>query len=191
MWTACDPDKHGGGMGEWFDIVDERDAVVGRAPRSHCHGNPRLVHRTAHVVVFSTDGRLLLQKRAPDKDIQPGKWDTAVGGHLAPGETYEQAARREMVEEIGLPVARPLEFLFDSRIRNEIESENVRVFAAVFDGPFRARKEEISELRFWGWDELIAAVGTGRFTPNLEAEIARLGHRRPESGQAGRGPVPG
>ena len=159
-------------MSEWFEIVDDRDRVIGRALRSQCHGNPSLVHRTAHVVVFASDGRVLLQKRCSTKDIQPGKWDTAVGGHLDIGESYEQAAIREAAEELGIRIpAGQLEFLFDSRIRNEIESENVRVFRLVSDGPFRPLHAEIDDVRFWDWGELADAVGTGLLTPNLEAEL--------------------
>ncbi len=161
-------------MDEWFEIVDEQDRVIGRARRAECHGNPALVHRTAHVVVFSTDGRLLLQKRSADKDIQPGKWDTAVGGHLAPGENYEEGARRELGEELGLSPDLPLQWLFRSEIRNRVESENVGVFRLVHDGPFRAQESEIDELRFWTVPELRQAKGTGVFTPNLEVELARL-----------------
>jgi isopentenyldiphosphate isomerase len=164
-------------MAEIFDIVDSEGAVIGSAPRSECHGNPSLVHRTAHVVVFSSDGSILLQKRAADKDIQPGKWDTAVGGHLALGEDYETAARRELAEELGLPENTPLRFLFDSRIRNEIESENVRVFATVHDGPFLFQKSEIDEVRFWSEDEIAAVLGKGVLTPNLEAEVGELRKR--------------
>jgi isopentenyldiphosphate isomerase len=162
------------GSEEYFEIVDDADRVIGRARRSDCHGNPALVHRTVHVVVFSPAGDILLQKRAADKDIQPGKWDTAVGGHLAPGEDYLAAARREMQEEIGLPPEQPLEYLFDTRIRNEIESENVRVFRTVSAGPFRPQPEEIEALRFWSRGEIRGALGTGVFTPNLEAELRRL-----------------
>ena len=161
-------------MGEWFEIVDENDLVIGKARRAECHGNPALLHRTAHVHVFSNDGRLLLQKRSPRKDIQPGKWDTAVGGHLAPGETYEQGARREMREELGIPPDLPLRWLFRSKIRNEIESENAGVFQLVCDGPFRQQEEEIDELRFWHPGALRRALGTDAFTPNLEQEIRRL-----------------
>lgn len=161
-------------MDEWFEIVDEQDQVIGRARRAECHGNPALVHRTAHVVVSASDGRLLLQRRSADKDIQPGKWDTAVGGHLAPGETYEQGARREMGEELGLSPDLPLHWLFRSEIRNAVESENVGVFRLVHDGPFQAQEVEIDELRFWTVAELHQAVGTGIFTPNLEVELARL-----------------
>ena len=164
-------------MAEFFDIVDSEGTVIGSAPRSECHGNPSLVHRTAHVVVFSSDGRMLLQKRAADKDVQPSKWDTAVGGHLGLGEDYETAARREMAEELGLPENTPLRFLFDSRIRNEIESENVRVFATVHDGPFAFQESEIDEVRFWSDGEIDAALGTGVFTPNLEAEVRELKRR--------------
>ena len=160
---------------EWFETVDVTDRVVGRARRSECHGNPALVHRTAHVVVFSSDGRLLLQKRPAHKDIQPGRWDTAVGGHLAPGESYEAAARREAGEELGIDAAAlPLTCLFDLRIRNAIESENVRVYGTLHDGPFSPPAEEVDELRLWSASEIESALGRDLFTPNLETEIRHL-----------------
>lgn len=163
---------------ERFEIVDAGDQVIGTALRCECHGNPALVHRTAHVVVRSGNGHMLLQKRSAAKDIQPGRWDTAVGGHLHPGETYEQAARREMTEEIGLDARLPLTHLFDTRIRNLIESENVRVFGLTHDGPFVLQADEIDELRFWTAAEVDQALGLGVFTPNLEAEVAELRRRR-------------
>ncbi len=160
---------------ELFDIYDELGNHLGTAPRRECHGNPKLIHRTAHVIVFSSDRqRILLQKRAMTKDIQPGKWDTAVGGHLAPGETWEVAARREMGEELGIPETLPLRLLFYSKIRNPIESEDVAVFATDYDGPFQPPADEIDEVHFWTAAELRTAPGTGVFTPNLEHELNLL-----------------
>jgi len=160
---------------EIFDVVDENNIVIGSALRSECHGNPQLIHRTSHVVVFHSDGRLLLQKRSADKDIQPGKWDTAVGGHLDCGESFIDAARREMTEELGVSVDDLfLEFLFDSKIRNEIESENTRVFSTIFDGPFNFCPKEIDEVRFWTSEELLSPELRVNFTPNLIVELDRL-----------------
>jgi len=70
-----------------FDLLNDDDKVIGQALRSACHGDPGLIHRAVHVLVFNSSGALLLQKRAPGKYIQPGKWDTSVGGHLALGES--------------------------------------------------------------------------------------------------------
>jgi len=162
------------GAVEYFEVYDEAGTSLGLAPRAACHGNPRLIHRTAHVVIFNSCGALLLQKRSARKDIQPGKWDTAVGGHLAPGESWEHAACREMTEELGLAGDHPLRFLFHTRIRNSVESEDVAVFAAVDEGPFHPPPEEIDEVRFWTLGELWEALGTGVFTPNLESELALL-----------------
>lgn len=154
---------------ELFDIVDEQDRVIGQAPRSRCHGDPSLIHRVAHVLVFNPAGDLLLQKRSMNKDIQPGRWDTSVGGHLDPGESYLEAARREMEEELGVKGV-PLTFLYHSRIRNEIESENVATYLAVFDGRIRFSREEIESVRFWRPGEIESALESGVFTPNFEEE---------------------
>lgn len=155
---------------EYFEIVNEQGEVIGTAPREKCHGNPSLTHRAAHVLVFGTDGRLLLQLRSSKKDIQPGKWDTSVGGHLAPGETYEQAALREMSEELGVGGVE-LKYLYDYPLRNEVESENIRSFYAVHDGPFDYQSEEIDDIRFFGLDQIKELLGTGIFTPNFEQEF--------------------
>jgi len=154
---------------EFFDIVDENDRVIGTAPRRECHGNPMLVHRAAHVLVFNRAGELLLQKRSPHKDIQPGKWDTSVGGHLDPGENYLEAAIREMSEELGLSEL-PLTFLYHSKIRNEIESENIATYLTCHEGPFTFSQREIDSVRFWRQEEIDRGVGTGVFTPNFEEE---------------------
>ena len=162
-------------MEEMFDIYDESGRRVGTAPRSACHGNPNLIHRTAHVVVLHpATGRMLLQKRSAAKDIQPGKWDTAVGGHLDAGESSEEAARRELAEELGFRGEVDLIHLFDGRIRNAVESEDVRVFGAKLAGPFAPQASEIDEVRFFDAAELEDETFRARCTPNLLAELEEL-----------------
>ena len=166
-------------MAEYFDIYDEAGNRIGRALRSECHGNPALLHHTSHVVIFHPDGeRLLLQKRSKNKDIQPGKWDTAVGGHVDCGEDYLTAARRELREELGVSeFPGELRYLFDSKIRNSIESEDVRVYGLTFAGPFRFQTEEIDEIRFWTKEELADLENRKLFTPNLVSELEMLRER--------------
>lgn len=154
---------------ELFDIVDAEDKVIGQAPRSRCHGDPTLVHRVAHVLVFDRAGRLLLQKRSGTKDVQPGKWDTSVGGHLDPGEDYLSAAVREMREELGVSDI-PLTFLYRYPLRNEVESENVATYLACHAGPFAFCPREIDAVRFWTPEEIAGAFGRGILTPNFEEE---------------------
>lgn len=156
---------------EMLTQVTDSDEVIGPVSRRLVHGNPALIHRSVHVLVLGTDGRLLLQKRSMSKDTQPGKWDTSVGGHVGFGQTYAEAARREAAEELGLELDDPV-FLYPSRIRNAVESENIHTFLQVSAGPFRAEPGEIDELRFWSRSEIDAALGTGAFTPNFEEEYA-------------------
>jgi isopentenyl-diphosphate delta-isomerase type 1 len=88
---------------EWFDVVNERDEVVGRATRREVHATG-LRHRAVHVLVFNAAGAVFLQKRSMLKDLSPGLWDSSCSGHLDAGEDYDAAAIRELQEEIGLAV---------------------------------------------------------------------------------------
>ena len=157
---------------EVFDLVDKQDRIIGRAARSEVHGNPALIHRVAHVLVFNRKGELFLQKRSPDKDVQPGKWDTSVGGHVDAGESYDDAALREMQEELGISGA-GVEFLHKYLHCNEYESEYVCTYRCVWDGPFVLHPEEISEGRFWTL-ESIRKKDNALFTPNFLDELERL-----------------
>lgn len=87
---------------EWFPLLDEHDRVVGRARREACHGNPSLRHPVVHGRITDGRGAWLLQKRAMAKDIQPGRWDMSVGGHVRHGESVAAAIIREIAEEVGV-----------------------------------------------------------------------------------------
>ena len=89
---------------EMFPIVDEEGNIVGAATRGECHSGTKLLHPVVHLHVFNAAGDLFLQKRPEWKDIQPGRWDTAVGGHIDLGEDVEMALLREAHEELGVNI---------------------------------------------------------------------------------------
>jgi isopentenyldiphosphate isomerase len=156
---------------EIFEIVNEDGEVIGSAPRSECHGNPNLLHQVAHVLVFRSSGALVLQKRSLNKDIQPGKWDTSVGGHLSPGETPEAAAQREMFEELG--IRSELTFCHRYIWRTEVESELVYTYSTTYDEAVAPDAEEIDEARAWTPEEIMDAWDGGVFTSNFKEEWRR------------------
>ncbi len=162
---------------ELIDRVDEAGRVIGVVRRGDCHGNPDLHHRAVHVFVINARGEYFLQKRSLAKLIQPGRWDTSVGGHVGSGETYEQAACKELAEELGIVItdAGLLRQSHDYVWRSSVETEHVRTFLLRHEGPFTLQREEIDDGRFWSLVELRSAVGTGTLTPNLEAELRNLG----------------
>ena len=86
---------------EIFDVVNDRDEVIDRKPRSEVH-RLGLLHRAVHVLVFNSHGQIFLQKRSMKKDRQPGVWDSSASGHVDSGEDYDTTAVREVWEEIGL-----------------------------------------------------------------------------------------
>jgi len=161
---------------EFFDVYNPAGQCVGQYLRRECHGNPALLHRAVHVVVFHpSEPAILLQKRKMTKDIQPGKWDTAVGGHLNAGEDYLTAALRELHEELGITAnADELTELFDLQIRNSIESEDVRVYKLVRGNGFKIQESELDKIEFYSFDRLFDPAKRQSFTPNLCVELDKL-----------------
>ena len=161
---------------ELLEVIDAEGRVLELRRRDEIHGDPTLRHRAVHIFVRDDEGRVLLQLRSKDKRVQPGRWDTAVGGHVDPGESYEEAALRELQEELGLE--RPQSSLVhrhDYVWRSPMETEHVRTFELLCGGPFAPNPKEIDELRFFAPEELPGLAAAGTLTPNLEAELARFG----------------
>jgi isopentenyl-diphosphate delta-isomerase type 1 len=158
-------------MDELFPLIDESGQVIGSATRNECHNGSKRLHPVIHLHIFNKKGELLLQKRSVKKDIQPGKWDTSVGGHVDYGETVEEALVREVREELGIQTFTP-EFLRSYIFESDIEKEMIYSYKTVYEGPFVFAPEEIDEIRFWTMEEIEQNVGYSVFTPNFETEVA-------------------
>ena len=127
---------------EIFDVVNERDEVVGRQTRREVH-RLGLMHRATHVLVFNKRGQIFLQKRSMKKDRQPGMWDSSASGHVETGEDYDSCVVRELQEELGLGVTAPPQRLFKLSASAETDQEHVWVYRCEAEGPFQLHPEEI------------------------------------------------
>ena len=157
---------------EIFPIVDEDGTVTGSATRGECHSGSMLLHPVVHLHVFNSKGEVYLQKRPEWKDIQPGKWDTAVGGHMDYGETPEEALKREVREELDITDFKP-EFVDKYVFESRRERELVYVNRATYDGEIKPSADELDGGRFWSMQEIRAALGKDILTPNFESEFKR------------------
>ncbi|MBI5196514.1 MAG: NUDIX domain-containing protein [Nitrospirae bacterium] len=158
-------------MEELLEVVNEKGEVLKTLPRSEIHGNPSLMHRVVHVLVFNGKGGLILQKRSMNKDVASGKWDTSVGGHVNQGESIEEALNREMEEELGIK-ARGLNFLYTYIHSNPYETELVYTYSCRYDGKIHFNKDEIDEVRSWDIKEIEHSLGKGTFSDNFEHEFS-------------------
>lgn len=153
---------------EMFPVVDEQGNITGAATRGECHNGSKLLHPVVHLHVFNDQGELYLQKRPAWKDIQPGKWDTAVGGHVDLGESVEMALRREVREELGITEFTPeavKTYVFESAREREL----VFVHKTVYNGSITP-SDELDGGRFWSLEEIRENLGKEVFTPNFEKE---------------------
>ncbi len=159
---------------EYLPLVDLEGNIIGKELRSVCHnGESMLLHPVVHLHIFNGRGELFLQKRALNKDVQPGMWDSSVGGHVDPGEEIEEAMLREAKEEAGIEG-------FDYSLvkkyiwLSEVERELVHTYITTTELAPVPDPGEVDEGRFWTPEEIKALIGKGVFTPNFEEEYAWL-----------------
>jgi isopentenyldiphosphate isomerase len=155
---------------ELLEIVNEHGDMIGSSPRSVVHGDPSLIHRVVHVLVFNTEDDLLLQKRSYTKDVAPGRWDTSVGGHVGFGENVIISSKREMEEELGIVGYEP-EYLYSYIHSNSYETELVMSYRCIYEGKINFNREEIDEVRFWSFDDIRDALGKKILSDNFEHEF--------------------
>lgn len=158
---------------EMFPQVTEEGEIIGAITRGEAHGGSKILHPVVHLHVFNSQGDIYLQKRPEWKDIQPGKWDTATGGHIDLGENVEMALKREVREELGIT-----DFEFETLghyvFESDRERELVYVHRTTYDQPITPSSTELSGGRFFSPQEIADNIGKGLFTPNFESEYQRF-----------------
>jgi isopentenyl-diphosphate delta-isomerase len=137
---------------EILPVVDENDLEVGSAPRAEIHAKG-LLHRAVHILVFDKKGRIYLQRRSADKDTHPLKWTSSASGHVDPGESYEQAAQRELMEELSLKGR--LTSLGKLPPSTELLNEFSWIYHLTTAEQPRPNPAEILEGRFFAWQEAL------------------------------------
>lgn len=155
---------------ELFPLVDEDGNVIGQSTRTICHNGSRLLHPVIHLHIFNSKGELFLQKRSATKDIQPNKWDTAVGGHIDLGETPEIAVYREAREELGILDINPI-YVQKYIIDTKVEVELTYCYYAIYDGNINIDQDEVVDGRFWSIEEIESSLNKDIFTINFESDF--------------------
>lgn len=158
---------------EMLPLVEENGLVIGQAPRGYCHGGSKALHPVVHLHLINRFGQLYVQKRSLSKDLYPGRWDTAVGGHVSYGELILEALLREAREELGLTAMNPI-YLMTYVHESDTERELVNVFAAVGNFDIDPHNEEVSEGRWWDYQEIKDNFEKSIFTPNFEEEFGKI-----------------
>lgn len=154
---------------ELVDVVDSSGAVVDVVTRAEMRAR-RLPHRCTYIFVFDRRGRLFVHLRTDSKDVYPSFWDTAVGGVLAAGESFDDGAARELGEELG--VSAVLEAVGPFRFEDARTIVHAVVYRCVHEGPFRPQPEEVVRGEFVTRSELDARVARERFCPDGLAALA-------------------
>jgi isopentenyldiphosphate isomerase len=171
--SVDNPFRKANGDAEMLPIVEQSGLVVGQAERGYCHGGSKVLHPVVHLHIINRFDKLYLQKRSMKKDLLPGKWDTAVGGHVSYGERLQEALYREAREELGFTDFNPI-YLRSYIFESDIEKELVNVFAAVGNFTLIPDHNEVSEGRYWTMDEIVDRLGKSVFTPNFEGEFISI-----------------
>lgn len=130
---------------ELFIVVDQQDKIKEYRTRRECHQDRNLIHRAIDVVLFNTKGEIAFQKRSITKDTSPGFYSVSASGHVSKGESYLQAALREMEEEIGIKNIE-LEYVTTQLDESPKEKEMFTLFKGVYDGNFKVNKEEVEGI---------------------------------------------
>ncbi|MBS3051404.1 MAG: NUDIX domain-containing protein [Candidatus Aenigmarchaeota archaeon] len=141
-------------MPEYFDVVDKNDNVVGRALRSECHKNPKLIHRGVFVIIINRKGEVMIQKRGMKADTNPGRWEF-MGEHNKIGESYKSAAIRGLREELGIKKAN-VRKISKMKISSRRETEFDEIFTCKISEKSRIKinSKEVSEAKFLSTNQL-------------------------------------
>ena len=145
--------------------VDDNDNVIGKVRKSICI-EQGLIHRGICIFLFNKDNELFITLRKKNNPVFPNLWD-GVSGTVRWGETYEEAAHRELLEELN--ISTEIKFLFDFRYRSHKINSNCRFFEGFADEEIKIKKEELKEGKWISIQDLNRLMKDNPeiFTPSI------------------------
>ena len=152
---------------EKIDVVDKNDRVIGVAGREELY-QKNLRHRIVHILVFNNKGEMALQLRTKTVSFCPDHWSTAAGGHVGSGETYEQAAKRELMEEMGIGGDLKLFKKDTYRVNRDLE-KFITIYKVIYEGRFDFDKNDIAKVEYFPIDTIKNMISDGeKIHPELK-----------------------
>jgi len=158
---------------EWLPVVDEEGHIIGKATREECHRNPDLIYPVIRMHLINSSRQVLLQKRSLKSDIEAGKWDAAVAGHVHFNENIEQAVFREAMEEINFK-PQQIELIERRIFRASTSTALMFVFITKTDQQITANTNEVESVRFYTLKQVLELKSKGLISEGLEQEIELL-----------------
>jgi len=147
------------GVTEYFVVVDEDDKVLGKATREECHSNRSLIHRSVYIFVVNDRNEVFLQKRSLSKDLYPGYFTGSATGHVDYGEDYDDAAERELKEELDIDA----QLLQLGKVKSftKNEQEISMLYICRYNGRVNFNTNEITEGGFFSIEDIKRSIKTG------------------------------
>ena len=166
-------------MTEQLTFVDENDQPIGSGTREQAWVNGYYT-RNIRVVLRDENGRFLSQKRSLKKSTYPGMWTVAASGHVVEGESWDSAANRETLEEIG--VSPDITLVGSFNFQDEKDSKKIRQLIHIYEGvipsvtEFDMEEDEVEDMKWYELDELksLIAQKSEDFTPSLRQIIEKF-----------------
>lgn len=157
---------------ELIDIVNEQNEIIGKSKRGEAHLKGH-IHRALSVLIIHSDNRILLQQRSKHTKVHPLSWDLSTSEHLLSGESYEDAGKRSVKEELGVEVeVKPVSKTSLQKRKYEFpekiifENEIVMMLSATHDGPFKVDPVEVNKVEFFTVAEIEEKIAQeDNFTP--------------------------
>lgn len=159
---------------ELFCLVDENDQEIGSITRREAHDGSHKIHRAVSILLTNQNGEILLQKRSKHKDTYPGFWTISASGHVTFGQSYDEAANRELEEELGINT--PLTFKKKYMVTDPGETEYDCVYVGNLNSDIQINfdKDEISEVKWLSIEQINAMKN--ELTPSAIRCLYELGY---------------
>ncbi|WP_426417660.1 NUDIX hydrolase YfcD [Aestuariirhabdus sp. LZHN29] len=162
---------------EWVLEVDQHNQPLGRVSRREMRTR-NLFHRAVYVFVFNAKGQLYVQHRTPTKDLYPGYLDLAAGGVVGVGESYDEAAQRELQEELGIRGVE-LSSRFNFFFQDDANRVWGRVYRCIWEGELVLQPEEVVDVELMEVEAILTTSDHGLYTPDSLVALKRMLHTAP------------